>query len=169
MTTNLAEDTNSILKGTRHFPINSVVKETYYRMGTLFTEMRKQFEAMINGGHTWCKTFIDSMEKNQNKSSSMLVHGFTQMDQTFTVAEMVNPHERVVTGTYLVHLHQRWCYFGRFQALQFSCAHAIATVACCCSDSMNYVDEIYKLETILKIFTSNLNVFFNVWMIEVAT
>ncbi|KAB2022453.1 hypothetical protein ES319_D07G212200v1 [Gossypium barbadense] len=80
---------------------------------------------MINRGHTWCKILTNFMEENQNKSNSMLVHGFTRMDQTFIVAKMVSPHEGVVTRTYLVYLNQRWCDYRRFQALRFPCAHEL--------------------------------------------
>ena len=53
MTTNLAEAINSSLKGTRHLPITSVVKATYYRLATLFANLGKEAMDWRAGGHVY--------------------------------------------------------------------------------------------------------------------
>ncbi|KAK5846385.1 hypothetical protein PVK06_002671 [Gossypium arboreum] len=48
ITSNLAECINSILKGTRHLPITSVVRETYFRLVALF-QNKQPYEGIIGG------------------------------------------------------------------------------------------------------------------------
>ena len=47
MTSNLAECINSVLKGTRHLPITSVVRETYFRLATLFPKRAASYAGQM--------------------------------------------------------------------------------------------------------------------------
>ncbi|KAE8688544.1 Proline-rich receptor-like protein kinase PERK13 [Hibiscus syriacus] len=65
MTTNLAEAINSVLKGTRHLPIASVMKETYFRLAKVWSDKGKKIESLINRGKTWAPTVVESIEANE--------------------------------------------------------------------------------------------------------
>ncbi|MFQ6630104.1 hypothetical protein Gotur_006563 [Gossypium turneri] len=51
MTLNLAECINSVLKGTHYLPITSVVRETYFRLATLFPKRAGSYVGQMQGGH----------------------------------------------------------------------------------------------------------------------
>ncbi|KAH1047205.1 hypothetical protein J1N35_037989 [Gossypium stocksii] len=55
MTINLAECINFVLKGTRHLPITSVVRETYFRLVALFPKRAASYKGQMQGGHVWCR------------------------------------------------------------------------------------------------------------------
>ena len=61
MTTNLAECINSVLKGTRYFPITALVKATYFRLAELFMVMRNKYIAMIAAKHNYCEPVTNAM------------------------------------------------------------------------------------------------------------
>ncbi|KAE8731307.1 Squalene monooxygenase [Hibiscus syriacus] len=76
MTTNLAEAINSVLKGTRHLPIASVVKETYFRLAKVWSDKGKEIECLINRGKIWAPAVVEAMEANERMATSMFVHDF---------------------------------------------------------------------------------------------
>ncbi|PPS02858.1 hypothetical protein GOBAR_AA17797 [Gossypium barbadense] len=104
MTLNLAEGINSVLKRTRHLPITSVVRETYFRLAALFLK------------------------------------------------RAARPNQGIVGGQYRVHLTNRTCDCGRFDALRYPCAHVIAACQNLRLDPMSYVDEVYKIEYMYKVW-----------------
>ncbi|PPS12913.1 hypothetical protein GOBAR_AA07723 [Gossypium barbadense] len=52
------------------------------------------------------------------------------------------PHEGIIGRQYRVHLRNRTCNCGRFDALRYPCAHVIAACQNLRLDPMSYVDEI---------------------------
>ena len=76
MTTNLAEAINSSLKGVRHLSITSVVKATYYRLGTLFATLGKQAQEYMEGGHTVHPDLRYKLQAFVQQSNSMNVTCF---------------------------------------------------------------------------------------------
>ncbi|KAE8653889.1 neurofilament medium polypeptide-like [Hibiscus syriacus] len=152
MTTNLAEAINSVLKGTRHFPIASVVKETYFRLAKVWSDKGKEIESLINRGKTWASTMVESMEANERLATSMVVHNFDRVDHTFVVSCI----RRNVGGedqTFRVDLRHKWCDFGRFQAWKYPCAHAVDACMYAGVSAYTYVDECFHLRMILNVYS----------------
>lgn len=68
--------------------------------------------------------------------------------------EFHRPDEGIIEGSYHVYLRHRVYDCGRFWALCFPCTHAIAAWALTHLDCMSYVDEVYKLKQIYKVWKS---------------
>ncbi|KAE8676361.1 hypothetical protein F3Y22_tig00111617pilonHSYRG00036 [Hibiscus syriacus] len=152
MTTNLAEAINSVLKGTRHLPIASVMKETYFRLGKVWSDKGKEIESLINRGKTWAPTVVESMEANERLATSMVVHNFDRVGHTFVVSCI----RRNVGGedqTFRVDLRHKWCDCGRFQAWKYPCAHAVAACMYAGVSAYTYVDECFHLRRILNVYS----------------
>ncbi|KAH1107905.1 hypothetical protein J1N35_011673 [Gossypium stocksii] len=65
MTINLDECINSILKGTRHLPITSVVRETYFRLAALFPKQAATYKGQMQGGYVWCHKVLQAINKSK--------------------------------------------------------------------------------------------------------
>ncbi|MFQ6656884.1 hypothetical protein Gotur_026800 [Gossypium turneri] len=70
----------------------------------------------------------------------------------FRVTEFDRSHQGVVGGQYRVHLRNRTCECGMFDALRYPCAHVIAVCQNLRLDPMSYVDEVYKLENMYNVW-----------------
>ncbi|KAH1073142.1 hypothetical protein J1N35_025470, partial [Gossypium stocksii] len=57
-------------------------------------------------------------------------------------------NQGITGGQYHVHLRNRTCDYGSFDALRYRCAHAIVACQNLCLDPMSYVDDVYKIEYI---------------------
>ncbi|KAK5832472.1 hypothetical protein PVK06_016274 [Gossypium arboreum] len=62
------------------------------------------------------------------------------------------PNQGVTDGQYRVHLKNRTCDCGTFDALRYPCAHAIAACQNHRLDPMRYVDEVYKIEYMYNVW-----------------
>ncbi|KAE8683338.1 hypothetical protein F3Y22_tig00111210pilonHSYRG00342 [Hibiscus syriacus] len=76
MTTNLVKCINSVLKGTRHLLVISIVQETHFRLGKVWADKSAQVEAMLNEGRNWAPDLEKTMNKIQHQATSMHVHNF---------------------------------------------------------------------------------------------
>ncbi|KAH1038222.1 hypothetical protein J1N35_039965 [Gossypium stocksii] len=64
----------------------------------------------------------------------------------FHVTEFDRPNQGITSGQYRVHLRNRTCDCGTFDALRYPCAHVITACQNLRLDLISYVDEVYKLE-----------------------
>ena len=71
MTPNLAECINSVLKGTRHLPITSVVRETYFRLVALFPKRAASYAGQMQGGHVWCSKVVQEINNAKAQTNTM--------------------------------------------------------------------------------------------------
>lgn len=71
MTSNLAECINSVLKGTCHLPITSVVRETYFRLAVLFPKQAATYAGQMQGGHVWCSKVVQEINKAKARANIM--------------------------------------------------------------------------------------------------
>ncbi|MFQ6661799.1 hypothetical protein Gotur_029820 [Gossypium turneri] len=71
MTLNLAECINSVLKGTRHLPITSIVQETYFRLAALFPKRAASYAGQMQGGHVWCRKILQEINKAKARTNTM--------------------------------------------------------------------------------------------------
>ncbi|MFQ6625866.1 hypothetical protein Gotur_006136 [Gossypium turneri] len=82
----------------------------------------------MQGGHVWCSKVVQEINKFDR------------------------PHQGVVGGQYRVHLRNRTCNCGMFDALRYPCAHVITACQNLRLDPMRYVDEVYKLENMYSVW-----------------
>lgn len=83
MITNLMECINFVLNGTRHLPIMSVVKETYFHLSSLFPKRSKKIVRQIKSGHIQCKEVMKDIIKNAKIVNSIfsVYHSFQMIFQ----------------------------------------------------------------------------------------
>ncbi|KAK5794133.1 hypothetical protein PVK06_035340 [Gossypium arboreum] len=73
-------------------------------------------------------------------------------DLWFWVMEFDRPNQGIAKGVYCVHLRNKTCDCGRFDALRFPCAHAITACSNLHLDPMSFVDDVYKLEYLYNVW-----------------
>ncbi|KAK5794089.1 hypothetical protein PVK06_035290 [Gossypium arboreum] len=149
MTANLTDCINSVLKGTRHFPITSVVKETYFHLVVLFPNRAKKYIRQVKGGHVWCE---DIMKRGYNTIELYAFNVSLTLKPIILGYEFDKPNQGIVKGAYYVNLRQRTYGCGRFDTLCFPCTHAIVAYSSVRLDHMSFVDEVYKLEHLYNVW-----------------
>ncbi|KAK5839575.1 hypothetical protein PVK06_008378 [Gossypium arboreum] len=141
MTSNLAECINFVLKGTCHLPTTSVVRETYFRLVTLFLKRAASYKGQMQKGHVWCAKVLQEINKAKARTNTMHTVCHDRDNLWFRVTEFDRPHEGIIGRQYHVHLRNRTCDCGRFDVLRYPCAHVIAACQNLRLDPMSYVDE----------------------------
>ena len=87
MTTNLSESVNFMLKNTRHLPMSSLVKETYFKTAQLFSIRGRQTQVMINSSSQYSEVVSDAMNNDQQESNTHIVNEFDRHNHTFIITE----------------------------------------------------------------------------------
>ncbi|XP_052880468.1 uncharacterized protein LOC108462218 [Gossypium arboreum] len=152
MTSNLAECINYVLKGTHHLPITSVVQETYFHLAVLFPKRAASYAGQMQGGHVWCAKVLQEINKAKVRANTMHIVCHDRDNLWFRVTEFDKSHQGITGGQYHVHLRNRTCDCGRFDALRYPCAHVIAACQNLRLDPMSYVDDVYKLEYMYNVW-----------------
>ncbi|MFQ6670801.1 hypothetical protein Gotur_035565 [Gossypium turneri] len=104
MTSNLAECINSVLKGTRHLPITSIVRQTYFRLAVLFPKRAASYAGQMQGGHVWFSKVVQEINKANARANTMHTVCYDRDNLWFRVTKFNKPHQGVVGGQYRVHL-----------------------------------------------------------------
>ena len=152
MTTNLVECVNSVLKGARNLPITALVRATYFRLAELFARKGSEAHARKNAGHIFSENVMTRLQSNEQASRNLRVNQFDRQNEAFHVQELSNNQD------YRVDLRQRYCDCGDFQTDRYPCRHVIA---CCCSQNVDwrsYVDDVYKISEICKVYKKEFGV-----------
>ncbi|KAE8715654.1 hypothetical protein F3Y22_tig00110162pilonHSYRG00103 [Hibiscus syriacus] len=152
MTTNLAEAINSTLKGARYLPVTALVKTTYFRLGQLFAKLGGQALTWMQNGHIYHPRLVADLQKKMATSNGMLVTNFSRTRELFRVTEMPRPLQGIEANSFRVNLQERWCDCGFFQALKYPCSHVIAACSHSHLDYKNYVDPVYQLSQVFKVY-----------------
>ncbi|MFQ6656028.1 hypothetical protein Gotur_026309, partial [Gossypium turneri] len=106
----------------------------------------------MQGGHVWCSKVVQEINKAKARANIMHAVCHDRDNLWFRVMEFDRPHQGVVGGQYRVHLRNRTCDCGKFDALRYPCAHVIAACQKLRLDPMSYVDEVYKLENMYNVW-----------------
>ena len=148
MTINLVKCINSILKGARTFPITALVNETFNKINDSFVTKDMN---MINTGHMYFEEVYVMMQENWHISTLHYVQMYWEIRE-FEVQEIANMWlgRRAMICT--IKLNEWWCGCGEFQTLRIPCSHAIATCTSCKLNYDDFVDPVYKLENIYKVY-----------------
>jgi len=154
MTTNLAESLNGVFKGTRFLPILGIVKATYYRLNAYFIKRATVTAAQMRSRQVYCETVTNALRRNQQSASACVVRTFDHSCSSFEVEEVYNHFNNQFGRICKVNLRdgQCKCDCGEFQALKYPCQHIIATCSNVAIALENYIDSIYRLDTILKTY-----------------
>ncbi|XP_025611702.1 uncharacterized protein [Arachis hypogaea] len=149
MTTNLSECINSVLKGTRNLPVCAIVKSTYYRLNELFVVKGRQAQAQIASGQVFSQFLQKAILANREGISQMLVMSYDRATTVFIVDEIAAAG---VQSRFRVNLQFRRCDCGYFQTLHYPCAHALAACAYARLEWQQYVDLVYRMESVFRVY-----------------
>ena len=70
----------------------------------------------------------------------------------FCVTEFDRPNQGIIGGQYRVHLRNKTCDYGVFDALRYPCIHVIVACQNLRLDPMTYVDQVYKIEYMYNVW-----------------
>ncbi|XP_029147038.2 uncharacterized protein [Arachis hypogaea] len=149
MTTNLSECINSVLNGTRNLPVCAIVKSTYHRLNELFVMKGRQAQAQVASGQVFSQFLQKAILANREGIPQMLVTSYDRATTIFTVDEIATAG---VQSWFRVNLRYRRCDCGYFQALHYPCAHALAACAYARLDWQEYVDLVYRVESVFRVY-----------------
>jgi hypothetical protein len=152
MNTNLAESLNSVLKGVRTLPILALVKTTFIRSTSLFVYQGNITLSMMRAGHIYSESLSTVLHENQARAKFHPVRKFTRDSGEFEVKELANPQTERRAMTCKVNLNTWWCDCGEFQSLRYPCSHVIVSCAYCNVNCGAYIDPIYTLDYIYKVY-----------------
>ncbi|XP_028753023.1 uncharacterized protein LOC114712639 [Neltuma alba] len=154
MTTNLAECMNNVFKGVRSLPITGLVKATMYRVNNYFVKRAQQVHAQIMVGKVFSETMTKKLDIATQSASACVVRDFNRIATSFEVMEPYNVRCRQFRRCCKVNLIDRKCDCGEFQAEKFPCMHAIAACARVGIDHLQYVDPVFRLETMQMVYNN---------------
>ncbi|XP_057746238.1 uncharacterized protein LOC130965496 [Arachis stenosperma] len=97
------------------------------------------------------EALVKAIERNLRNSRCFTVTVFGRHQVEYTVAE-TTPTEKFLFGSYWVSLRDRTCDCGYFQALHYPCCHAIPCCAQLRLDWATYVDEVYSMSEVFKVY-----------------
>ena len=146
MTTNLVECINSVLKGARNLPITALVRATYFRLAELFATKGREAHARRDAGFIFSEALTTRLREIQQVSGNVRVTRFSRQNQVFHVQDLTNGDE------FSVDLIRRYCDCGDFQTDRYPCRHVIA---CCANQNIDwqvYIDSIYSMEKVCKVY-----------------
>lgn len=126
MTSNLVECINFVLKRTHHLLVTSIVKETYFRLVAMFPKRESTYAREIASDGTFYDKVMKEIRKIIARANIMYVVCHSRQDLDFRVMEQASPDQEMSDASYCVNLNEGNYDCGRFQALQYLCAHAIA-------------------------------------------
>ncbi|KAK5784865.1 hypothetical protein PVK06_039404 [Gossypium arboreum] len=106
----------------------------------------------MQGGHVWCTKVLQEINKAKARVNTMHIICHDRDNLWFRVTEFDRLHDGIISGQYRVHLRNRTCDCGRFDALRYSYVHIIVACQNLRLDPMSYVNEVYKLETMYNVW-----------------
>ena len=154
MTTNLAECINSVLKGVRFLPILGLVKATFYRVNHYWVERARTTHAQIMAGEVFSEDIRKKLATCIHKASSCSVRAFDRRSSAFEVQEPYDPSNYQYGRCCRVNLTDRSCDCGEFQVEKFPCAHVFAACANVSLDPTQFVNRVFRLDTIMNIYSN---------------
>ncbi|KAH1056549.1 hypothetical protein J1N35_034614 [Gossypium stocksii] len=105
----------------------------------------------MKGGHVWCAKVLQEINKAKARANTMHTVCHDRDNLWFRVTEFDRPQEGIIGRQYHVHLRNRTCDCGRFDALRYPCAHVITACQNLRIDPMSYVDEVYRIQTMYNV------------------
>ncbi|KAH1114428.1 hypothetical protein J1N35_007806 [Gossypium stocksii] len=131
----------------------SGILSTIERQGSLWQRTHHlSYKGQIQGGHVWCRKVLQAINKSKARANTMYTVCHDRDNLWFRVIEFDTPNQGIIGGQYHVHLRNRTCDCGSFDALCYPCAHAIAACQNLCLDPMSYVDDVYKIEYMYNVW-----------------
>ncbi|XP_027362454.1 uncharacterized protein LOC113870055 [Abrus precatorius] len=152
MTTNLVECINSVLKGARNLPL---IRATYFRLAELFARKEREACARKEAGHIFSEAVMTRVQSCEQASRNLCVTVFDRKNEAFLVQDVSNSQE------YKVVLRQRYCDYVDIQTDRYPCCHVIAACSSQNIDWCAYVDDIYKITEICKVYKKEFGVIGN--------
>ncbi|PNX70095.1 receptor-like protein kinase HSL1, partial [Trifolium pratense] len=132
--------------------ITALVQATYYRLGKLFAKRGKQSATVLASGQQYTEACQDRILDAVGKSNSCGVTEFDLQNYTFSVEETEDPREGRPMDHFQVHLKEKMCDCGKFQALHLLCSHVIAACNRVNISYQAFIDDVYRVGTVNVVY-----------------
>ncbi|KAI5425822.1 hypothetical protein KIW84_031589 [Lathyrus oleraceus] len=152
MTTNLAESMNSSLKATCNLPITTLVKSSYFRLGTLFGKRGHDWTKMLGSSQVYTNNYMKGIEEKVTKSNSHKVMQFDCHRLCILVQETMNHNGGRPTTHFDVDLKNQTCECGRFQIFHVPCSHVIVARSSIRQYYFVHIVDVFKVVNIFKVY-----------------
>ncbi|KAH1096492.1 hypothetical protein J1N35_013413 [Gossypium stocksii] len=106
----------------------------------------------MEAGHVFVEDVSDAMVANRRMARSMNVEIYSRRLETFRVTKTISRRPGIPPKTYGVDLRNRRCECRRFETLHYPCAHVVAARAKVNLNVEQFVDDVYTLERILRVW-----------------
>ena len=146
MTTTLVECVNYVLKGTRNLPIMALVRATYFQLAELFATTGQEAYARRDVGFVFSEALTTRLREIPQTADNVHVTKFSRQNQVFHVQDLTNGDE------FNVDLIRRYCDYGDFQTDRYPCHHVIACYANQNIEWQVYVNSIYSMKKVYKVY-----------------
>ena len=146
MTMNLVECVNSVLKGAHNLPITALVRATYFRLTELFARKSSEAHARKNARHIFSEAMTTQLQSNEQASRNLHVSQFDSQNEAFHVQKLPSSQD------YRVDLRQRYCDYSDFKTDRYPCRYVIGCYSSQNVDWQAYVDDVYRISEIFKIY-----------------
>ncbi|KAK5792680.1 hypothetical protein PVK06_033797 [Gossypium arboreum] len=151
------EQRGSLWHRTHHRYCLRHVASNYYGQFRFTSEKRQvtnmaSYKGQMQGGHVWCAKVLQEINKAKVWANTMHTVCHDRDNLWFRVTKFDRPHEGIIGGQYHVHLRNRNCDCGRFDALRYRCAYVITACQNLRLDPISHIDKVYKLETMYNMW-----------------
>ncbi|XP_016747119.1 uncharacterized protein [Gossypium hirsutum] len=111
------------------------------------------------------------MVANRRMARSMNVEIYSRCLETFQVTETIVRRPNIPPRSYGVYLRNRWCDWRRFQTLHYPCAHVVASCAKVSLNVEKFVNDVYRLEQMLRVWENEFPVLpdLSTWEVALTT
>ncbi|XP_017637631.1 uncharacterized protein LOC108479494 [Gossypium arboreum] len=114
--------------------------------------MGQQQVNQIEAGYVFVEDVRDTMVANRQMARSINVEIYSRSHETFRVTETISRRPGIPPRSYGVDLRNRRCDCRRFQTLHYPCAHVMAACAKVNLNVEQFVDDVYTLERMLRVW-----------------
>ncbi|PPS19891.1 hypothetical protein GOBAR_AA00678 [Gossypium barbadense] len=123
-----------------------ISNDRFNEMLTVFVQLTKK------GGHVWCRKVLREINRAKASANTMHIVCHDRDILWFLVTEFDRSKQGFSGGQYRVHLRNRTCDCGVFDALRYPCAHVITVCQNLHLDLMTYVDQVYKIKYLYNVW-----------------
>ena len=130
--------------GACNLPTIALVRTTYFQLAALFATKGRKAYTRRAARNTFSETITTQLQENQRATRCIRITTFVRQHKSFHVQE--------VEEEFRVDLRCRYCDCSDFQMDRYSCHHVIA---CCTNQNIDwqvYVNDIYRMDKISRVY-----------------
>ncbi|XP_061336753.1 uncharacterized protein LOC133283855 [Gastrolobium bilobum] len=128
---------------------------TFSRLVEYFVKRREEIEKDVSQGWIISKKAEAALQKNDELAGTYRVRIFDSQLLLFEVEDAYNQSTHEVSDTMRVDLINHKCQCGRFTEMRYPCSHVLAVCKAARLNHYDYVDPVFKIQTITKVYAAH--------------